>query len=101
MCGCVWVCACRRTHAAGAACRPTLPRQTSLAEDVRGYEWIVRFCVTRACVTPGVYVFVWHAHAQVAALQGSIAAAREKAKRLRDRTLENENAFTLAAGVRL
>ncbi|KAG2486589.1 hypothetical protein HYH03_014759 [Edaphochlamys debaryana] len=35
---------------------------------------------------------------QVAALQASIVAAREKARRLKDRTLENEGAFTLSMG---
>ncbi|PNW86981.1 hypothetical protein CHLRE_02g103950v5 [Chlamydomonas reinhardtii] len=35
---------------------------------------------------------------QVSTLQASIVAAREKAKRLKDRTLENEGAFTLSMG---
>ncbi|KXZ43883.1 hypothetical protein GPECTOR_78g71 [Gonium pectorale] len=35
---------------------------------------------------------------QVASLQAAIVAAREKARRLKDRTLENEGAFTLSMG---
>ncbi|GIL86387.1 hypothetical protein Vretimale_11669 [Volvox reticuliferus] len=35
---------------------------------------------------------------QVSSLQAAIVAAREKARRLKDRTLENEGAFTLSIG---
>ncbi|GLC35665.1 hypothetical protein PLESTF_001662400 [Pleodorina starrii] len=35
---------------------------------------------------------------QVSSLQAAIVAAREKARRLKDRTLENEGAFTLSMG---
>lgn len=39
-----------------------------------------------------------HKPPQVASLQAAIVAAREKARRLKDRTLENEGTFTLSMG---